>query len=251
MFGRAAHVRILLFLILATSRAEACGLASSEAAIAGVSERFEIRLADGRLARLAGVAPSRGARREIESWEGAPVRVAILSPRPDRWGRWLVDLTLTDQSSAAITLLSLGLARVRPEFETKDCESERIEAEGAARAAREGVWAPPGAILDALDAVALREGDGRFVLVEGTVRRVGVRRSRVYLDFDRRGGFTAVVPRKAEAAFQRRGFDLERLAGRRIRVRGVLENRFGPRIEVADPSMIEPGEGAQETKPGG
>ena len=227
----------------------ACGTISSHAKVESVTQRGEIRLDDGRLTRLAGL--DGAALTAARSWIGESVGVALSAPRPDRWGRWLVDLTLPDGGSAAIEVLSLGLARVRPEFETRGCEVERLEAESAARAAGEGIWSDPRAILDASDLETLGADDGRFVLVEGIVRRVGLGRSRVYLDFGRRGGFTAFVARKAEAAFMRRGFALSLLAGQKVRLRGVLDDRFGPRIELADPSMIERADGSTETKPGG
>jgi hypothetical protein len=140
---------------------------------------------------------------------------------------------------------------VRPEFETRGCEVERLEAEAAARAAAEGIWSDPRAILEASDLETLGANDGRFVLVEGIVRRVGLGRSRVYLDFGRRGGFTVFVARRAEPAFERRGFALNVLAGQRVRVRGILDNRFGPRIELVDPFMIERADGSMQAKPGG
>ena len=117
-----------------------------------------------------------------------------------------------------------------------------------------GLWNDPNSIVDAADLDVLRVNDGRFVLIEGVVRRVGVGRSRVYLDLGRRGGFSVVIARKGEPAFQRRGILLNALAGQPIRVRGVLEDRFGLRIELADPLMIERlgrAEGEKEAKPGG
>jgi len=39
--------------------------------------------------------------------------------------------------------------------------------------------------------------------------------------------------------FRRAGVELGALARSRVRVRGVLDDRFGPRIEVTDPAMIE------------
>jgi len=146
------------------------------------------------------------------------------------------------------------LARVRPEFETRGCEAERLAAEATARAAGSGIWNDPDSILDAGDLDVLRADDGRFVLIEGVVRRVGVGRSRVYLDLGRRGGFSVVVVRKGEPGLERRGIVLNSLAGQEIRVRGVLEDRFGLRIELVDPLMIERLErtvGAKEAKPGG
>ena len=145
-------------------------------------------------------------------------------------------------------LVGAGLARVRPEFETRGCEIERLTAEAAARAAGLGLWNDPDTVLDASDLDALRANDGRFVVIEGRVRRVGMGRSRVYVDFGRRDGFTVVVARKAAPAFERRGVVLSALGGQTIRVRGVLDDRFGPRIELADPLMIEPVEDAAQTK---
>lgn len=252
-----------LGLVCGGATAAPCGVASGSAKVEAVTERAEIRLEDGRLVRLAGldiptgggfdaIAPARA--RLTEGWMGKIVAVALLAARPDRWGRWLADLALPDGPAASTELLNAGLARVRPEFETRGCEAERLAAEAAARAAGSGLWNDPDSILDAADIDVLRVNDGRFVLIEGVVRRVGVGRSRVYLDLGRRGGFSVVVARKGEPAFQRRGILLNALAGQSIRVRGVLEDRFGLRIELADPLMIERlgrAEGEKEAKPGG
>jgi endonuclease YncB( thermonuclease family) len=228
--------------------AAGCGIASATAQVEAVTERAELRLGDGRLVRLAGLDipasagfDARSAARALlaEHWAGSTVAVALLAAGPDRWGRWLADLALPERPSASTELLQAGLARVRPEFETRGCEGERLAAEAAARAAGSGLWNDPDSILDAGDLDALRGDDGRFVLIEGVVRRVGVGRSRVYLDFGRRGGFSVVVATREEPAFQRRGVVLRALAGQAIRVRGVLDDRFGPRIELADPLMIE------------
>jgi endonuclease YncB( thermonuclease family) len=241
----------------------ACGVASGSAKVEAVTERAEIRLDDGRLVRLDGLdIPTRGgfdaaaeARALLtDRWAGRTVAVALLATRPDRWGRWLADLALPGGPDASTELLNAGLARVRPEFETRGCEAERLAAEATARAAGSGIWNDPDSILDAGDLDVLRADDGRFVLIEGVVRRVGVGRSRVYLDLGRRGGFSVVVARKGEPGLERLGIVLNGLAGQEIRVRGVLEDRFGLRIELVDPLMIERLErtvGAKEAKPGG
>ena len=243
--------------------AAACGVATGSAKVESVTERVEIRLSDGRIVRLAGLdIPTRDgfdaaamARAQLtKGWAGRTVAVALLAARPDRWGRWLADLALPEGLAASTELLNAGLARVRPEFETRACEGERLAAEAAARTAGSGLWNDPDSILDAADLDVLRADDGRFVLIEGVVRRVGVGRSRVYLDLGRRGGFSVVVARKGEPGFERRGIVLNVLAGQAIRVRGVLEDRFGLRIELADPLMIERLErtgGGKEAKPGG
>jgi hypothetical protein len=237
MIFRTAH---LLCLLAAASNASACGVVSDTAQVQAVAPGGEIVLADGRRARFGGLWLAPLAQGALAEWTGKQLGVATLAPTPDRWGRSMVDLVEPDGRSLALDLLERGLARVRPEPETRVCEAERLDAEAAARAAGEGVWGEAGAILDATDAKALARADGRFVLVAGVVRRVGGARAKVYLDFAGRGGFAVVVASKAEPQFRRAGVDLRALAGQRVLVRGVLDARFGPRIEVADPAMIEP-----------
>jgi len=76
-------------------------------------------------------------------------------------------------------------------------------------------------------------------VIEGVVRRVGFGRSRLYLDLVPKGGPTIVVPRKLEPAFARAGLALGAAAGETIRVRGTIDDRRGPRVEVSEPAMVE------------
>jgi hypothetical protein len=251
MISRLAHLAVLSFLVAGPAKAATCGAVSGNSTIASVDAGGEFVFADGRRARLGGVALAATATPAIEAFVGRKLGIALLAPRPDRWGRLIVDLSDEHGGSVALDLVLRGFARVRPEFETRACDGERLEAEAAARAAEEGIWADPHAVLNATDRAALDASDGRFILVAGVVRGVGVSRAKVYLDFAGRGGFSVLVARKAEPLFARRGIVLKALIGRKILVRGVLDDRFGPRIEVADPSMIEPGDGAKETNRGG
>ena len=265
-----AGAALAFALALAGPAWPACGVAAGTAKIAEVTERLEIRLEDGRLVRLAGldVPDARRGAPEIAAnarafaerrLAGREVALVAFAARPDRWGRTPADLSLAEPAggadSAASLLLSQGFARVRPEFETRGCVAERLAAERSAREAGLGLWNDPDySILEAADVEELAERDGRFVLVEGIVRRVGVGRARLYLDFGRRDGFTVVVARKSQNAFQNAGVPLNALAGEKIRVRGVLDDRFGPRLEVVEPLMVERlgrAEANQGTKPGG
>ena len=240
--------------LAAATPALGCGATTGEARLTAVNARLELRLDDGRLARLAGLdAPEPAAAKARLDAVGLDKRlsVAVLAPRPDRWGRWLVDLAVPDGASLSDVLLAEGLVRVAPEFETRACEAARLAIETRARNESRGLWDDPGSIVEAGDVEALAAADARLVLVEGVVRRVGATRARYYLDFGRRGGFTVVVARKADAAFRRSGIDVAALAGHAVRVRGYLSNRFGPRIELADPLLIERTEGVGGSEPGG
>ena len=246
---------LVLALALAQPASAACGVAAGTAKVAEVVERLEIRLDDGRLVRLAGLDLPVSARGAPETaaearaflasrLAGREVGLAAFAAKPDRWGRILADLSLAEPvggaASVASLLLSQGFARVRPEFETRGCVGERLAAERKARQSGLGLWSDPDySVLEAADVEGLAEWDGRFVLVEGVVRRVGVGRSRLYLDFGGRDGFTVLVARKSQSAFQSAGVPLSALAGEKIRVRGVLDDRFGPRLEIAEPLMVE------------
>ncbi|MGD0188131.1 MAG: thermonuclease family protein [Roseiarcus sp.] len=246
---------LVLALALAQPASAACGVAAGTAKVAEVVERLEIRLDDGRLVRLAGLDVPVSARGAPETaaearaflasrLAGREVGLAAFAAKPDRWGRILADLSLPEPvggaASVASLLLSQGFARVRPEFETRGCVGERLAAERKARQSGLGLWSDPDySVLEAADVEGLAEWDGHFVLVEGVVRRVGVGRTRLYLDFGGRDGFTVLVARKSQSAFQSAGVPLSALAGEKIRVRGVLDDRFGPRLEITEPLMVE------------
>ena len=246
---------LALALALAAGRAAACGAAAGMVQAASVDFRGEIALADGRTLRLAGLdfpVPSRGdpmlaaAARDLlaKRFVGREAALALVSAVPDRWGRALGDLgaPVSDVTpvSAADGLIAAGLARVRPEYETRGCEAGRLALESAARAKGLGVWRDPDyAVLAAADAASLARRDGRFVIVEGVVRRVGLGRARLYLDLGGRGALSVVASRKTQAAFEAAGAALTALAGEKIRVRGALDGRFGPQLEITDPLMLE------------
>jgi len=248
---RVAVVLIAVAALAAASSALACGTRADEARLEAVEPSGEIVLAPGGRARLAGLALDPRAVVALTARVGRTLGVVDLAPGADRWGRRAVDLFDADGASLTQSLVELGFARVRAEPDTRGCEAERLEAEQGARAAGEGLWAEPGAILDAADLAGLAAQDGRFVVVLGRIRRIGATQSRLYLDFEPFRGLSVVAPRKLEPQFRRAGLDVMDLTGRKVLVRGVLDNRFGPRIEIADPAMIEPLESAKESSRGG
>ena len=234
----------------------ACGRAGGRVQAVSVDERLDVELSDGRIVRLGGLdAPNaeRGApevanaAREFlsERLLGRDADLLLLTGGTDRWGRTIADLIVSDPStgsarSIAAALLTAGYARVRPEFETRGCAEERLRLEDRARQGELGIWRDPEfAVIQSSNLAELRRRSGRFVVIEGMVRRVGFARSRLYLELVPRDGPTIVVARKLETALARQGQPVGGLVGQTVRVRGALDDRFGPRIEVADPAMIE------------
>ncbi len=261
-FGRlrapgAAIVALLSAAIAANGPARAaCGTPNGRVRVEGVDERLDLALADGRTVRLGGVAPPDPARAPdlagearnflIGRFVGRDGELERLAGGTDRWGRVVADVEFSDAApagrseSAASALLAAGFARVAPAFEARGCAPERLRIEDEARRAGLGLWVDRRyAVIDAADAEAFRRNQGRLVVVEGTVRRVGFGRSRLYLDLVPKGGPTIVVPRKLEPAFAREGRYVGAAVGQTIRVRGALDERLGPRLEVSEPAMIE------------
>jgi hypothetical protein len=195
----------------------------------------ELRLADGRLVRLAGVLVPPGTPLD------PPGAVARLEPDPplqDRHGRLRAQLFAPDWVQGE--LVRAGRAVVDPAPDVPAAVlGELLGLERAARAARLGVWVD--GALGPFPAGRVEAPPGGYVLVQGRVQAVARARSFVYLNFGRdwRRDFTI----RAEIAHARRlarqGLDLERLAGRELLVRGWLLEANGPLIELMHPAQIE------------
>jgi micrococcal nuclease len=243
----------LAAIVLAFPCLAACGRPAGRVQAVSVDERLNIQLSDGRTVRLGGLdAPNadRGApeiakaARDFlsERLLGREADLILLAGGTDRWGRAVADLSLPglQPESTAAALMTAGYARVRPEFETRGCAAERLVIEEGARQIGLGIWRDPDfAVIQSSNSAELHRRGGRFVVIEGLVRRVGFARSRLYLELVPRDGPTIVVARKLETALARQGRPIGALVGQTIRARGALDDRFGPRIEVSDPAMIE------------
>lgn len=86
---------------------------------------------------------------------------------------------------------------------------------------------------------------GQFVVITGLVASVGDRKRRLYLNFGQNWeqDFTVSVVKSGRGAFKERKAGalarLQALTGKTVRVRGVLEQRQGPLIRLADEAQIE------------
>ena len=225
--------------------------------LADIDDRLEITLEDGSRARLFGVEPAdaaSGARAAVELralLTDRDLGVDFLSGAPDRWGRRpaLIRFSAPATEGAADATISLaeavidaGLARARVEPGPIACLAPLFALEARARAANLGIWADPiNAPIPAENRDILWAHVGRNVIVEGRVTSVGETAARLYLNFGpiRTVDFAATLSRATLKFFATAGVDPRRLTGARVRVRGLLDARFGPQVEIVHPAAIE------------
>lgn len=229
--------------------------------LAGLNRHGDPQLADGRIVRLAGLAPRQNdAERErfaslLARWHGQAFRLAPLG-ETDRWGRLPARLLAADEALAgqpdlSAALLAEGAALRLPEPGLAACNEIWRKAEPRpATAGKSGVLsataerkhdavAPP--VIDGHDAAAMRAQAGRIVVVEGRIAAVGERAQRTYLNFERRrgAGGSIVLSRALWRDLQRSGWTASSLTGKRVRVSGVVEGRDGLLIEAQTRSALE------------
>jgi endonuclease YncB( thermonuclease family) len=177
--------------------------------------------------------------------EGRHVALRASKLVTDRYGRILADALASRDgypASAQKTLLAQGLAFLAVRLAEPGCRAELRAAERAGRTAKLGLWADPRYIPKQADDVAgLSAERGRFTLVEGKVVSVRESGGTIYVNFGRRWSedFTVTILKRNERQFIDAGLRPSGLSGRRVMVRGWIEERGGPWIEAAGPEQIE------------
>jgi endonuclease YncB( thermonuclease family) len=225
--------------------------------VANVIDGKSFRLADGREVRLAAIespplttvgpddARSRAGLAAKAALEGLVLHreVVARSVLADRYGR-LIAYGFVDGASGETfiqrELLSNGHALLSPSGIAPSCRTRLRAAEAAARTAGLGLWSDPYyGIKQADNPADILIDQGRFALVEGKVASVRERGGIVYVNFGRRWDFTVTILKRNERLFASAGLEPGRLTGRRIEVRGFIEERGGPAIEAVRPEQIE------------
>ena len=176
---------------------------------------------------------------------GRNVQLGYGGEEKDRYGRALAHLFVEDGDTpiwAQSRMIEAGLARVYSFPDNRRCLDQLFAGEAQARAEKLGIWADPYYSVRAADRpddLLGRVGD--YELVEGRVVLADRSGSRVYLNFGRywKEDFTAVIEAPALRLFERDGFDPLVLEGALVRIRGWVDERDGPRIEVTHPEQIE------------
>jgi endonuclease YncB( thermonuclease family) len=251
-FHRAPHAG--LFAVFAAAAAPLlaapCSFeAQGEGHVAEVIDGRSFRLGDGREIKLAGIelVSSDATRAERAAAlsamiAGKDVTLSGADDAPDRYGRQTAFVFLTGSDTPVQSLLlAEGAALASSEIADKECAAALLAAEGAAKAAKKGVWNSPAVIKNAESTDDILAGIGRFLLVEGRVLSVRQAGATTYLNFGRRWtrDFAVTISRRNMPAVESAGVVLKSLENRRIRVRGWVEAHPGPRMEVVRAGQIE------------
>ena len=263
MSQRSVHISAIsnwlhrLTIVLATVAATAATPASAapyafeplgEGRVTAVIDARNFRLEDGRDVRLAGIEaafPEKASRQMqalAASVAGRDVRLDGEDDTPDRYGRQAAFVwRLPDETLVQQELLAKGEAVVSADVSDKDCAATLLAAEAAGRDAKRGIWADPAVIKNTESSGDILAGIGRFMLVEGKVLSVRQAGATTYLNFGRNWtrDFAVTMPRRALANLAAAGLVPKSLENKRIRVRGFVEGRTGPRIEVLRAGQIE------------
>ncbi len=227
---------------MTASAVAACGGAEiGTAEVAGAIDVRTLRLIDGREVRLAGLAPAPGDIAALARFAGRRVTLRG-SDMPDRYGRQTL-VVIPEGAAASIqaTLVAEGAGLASGLVAEPGCATELAAAEAAARTAGRGIWSDPAAIKNAERPQDILAKLGQFAIVEGEVRSVRVAGATIYVDFGRRWtrDFAVTIPQRFAAGFTAAGLAPASLTGRRVRVRGIVGRRGGPRIEAVRPGQIE------------
>ena len=174
-----------------------------------------------------------------------PVRLGFGGEEVDRYGRILAHVFVTlpeGEIWAQQAMVAKGLARVYSFPDNRACLDLLFAAEGRARLGGLGIWSDPYYSIRAADVPGeLLARAGHYELVEGRVMLAEQRSGRVYLNFGRfwKEDFTAVIEAPALRLFAAAEIDPLKLENALLRIRGWVDDRDGPRIEITHPEQIE------------
>jgi endonuclease YncB( thermonuclease family) len=245
-FRRICVAAVVCAIAPTATAASACSpTPQGEGRVSAIIDARTFRMDDGREVRLAGIetgTAASGAAALGALVAGRNVALRGESDAPDRYGRQPA-FVFVDQAATSVQnqLLAQGDALVSGNVADKACAAELLSAEAAARRARRGIWADSAAIKNAESPGDILARIGQFTVVEGKVLSVRQAGATTYVNFGRRWtrDFAVTISRRVLPAFEAAGISLKSLENKRIRVRGWIEARSGPRIEALRVGQIE------------
>lgn len=246
--------------------------------VARIIDGETLALDDGREVRLIGALAPRAADAgaapnawpiEIEAVRaltalvlGQTVKLAFADRRTDRYGRLLAHVFVgsgAQEKWVQGELLAAGVVRAYGLPGSFTCFTELLAHERIARTKDRGLWSLSLYRMKAAHLTGLlMRRRSQYEIVSGTVASVSNTKSAVYLNFgsDWKTDFTARVAKDVLAAHPDLANILAGYKGKRVAVRGWIERRNGPLVDVRHSDQIEildtsskPAEISQRTPP--
>ena len=218
---------------------DACRFVTIGEATVRAATQAGIALEDGRIVHLAGLNLPDGAQITLPAGTALTLK-RLGKAETDRYGRLVAHVFIGADWFQA-DLLRRGLARVSRVGDMA-CARALLAEEQIARAGKLGLWAEPVYVMSkAEDPAEVLKSRGRFTLVEGRVLSVRESGGTIYVNFGRRWqqDFTVTISKRNERLFTAAGIEPRKLSGRRVVVRGWIEERGGPWVEAVAPDQIE------------
>lgn len=174
--------------------------------------------------------------------DGKQLRLYFDMCRRDDQGRALAQIVTETGVWVQRECVARGLARVYGFADNRAVLADLLSAERAARGRKAGVWRDPDYAVIAADAAQrLGSARGRLVVVAGRIFQVRSQPGGHLLVFSGAAGreFEAVIENSWGPLFAAAGLAPDRLAGLRLRVRGVLPASGMLRLTLTHPEQIE------------
>jgi endonuclease YncB( thermonuclease family) len=214
-----------------------------EGRVTEIVDGRSFRMDDGREVRLAGIEAASTDKAALAAViAGQDVTLRGNDDTPDRYGRQ-VAFAFVGASEIPVQglLLSQGAALSAVDVADRDCAEALTAAEAEGRRERRGVWNDSNVIKNTESSGDILAGIGRFTIVEGKVLSVRQAGATTYLNFGRNWtrDFAVTISRRVMPAVEAAGIAPKSLENRKIRVRGWVEARPGPRIDVQRAAQLE------------
>lgn len=169
---------------------------------------------------------------------GKKVKLYVGQQIVDHNRRLLAHVVTEDGKWVQEEMLLQGWARVYSFPDNRRLVPEMLAMEKAARAQQLGIWRDEYYAVQSPDRVGPVNS---FQIVEGKVLGITKNKETIYLNFQEnwRTDFTVEIKASSIGWFLSDGVDIMHLQGQTVRVRGWVENKNGPMIEVTHPEQIE------------
>ncbi|MEP0519498.1 MAG: hypothetical protein ABJO09_04930 [Hyphomicrobiales bacterium] len=269
-----ANIAIMLFatqlsnatdgIAAATAALNKCGLsATSSARMTSIDHLGLVSLDDGRKMRLSGIwLASQNLTARLPSFVGRNVIPFPAASRPDYTGATAAHFILMPAQSTPreenawlqANFLSSGQAFLYVYPDRESCAAELRRFESKARVEKKGIWSQVlrediaktvqeqnvAIIVGEAGNLAIESADGRYGIISGRVLSTGESGRWRYLNFGDNFSrdFTVRITTRVEKRLTEQGLTIKGLIDRRVEIRGVIQSRDGPMIDVFDTAQI-------------